>query len=538
MNNFEKVYPNKSFILINIFSVSTMMYFFGLTWTEISIALGIDIAALFLMHPPEKKFFFFCFPQLKTLNELDPIENSVQSVQEQRSFFILASKLPLIRCNYTFLFNLIKVAPVGIYIATKAHNDLGPWKNLVLFYFVDGFVLFYFYGLLFIQLHMMTSDFMKKLLGNPSWKENYAHLYLGESTDQFSRIQNNVLLCMLVNLLLIVLSSKTFKSDVSDVALIFAFCSAVLGLIVIQYQFQAIFKKALEGMFSQFKDNLEHQSIELVPLHTSPLLAGFEYSFNQLGTKLKDREEEIAHWLKFESEQYHLRTLGEITALVAHDIKTPLHVMQMSLEMLNNPDISPETRVRYQTILERNLSQTISFTQTLMAYLKGSPEDKQCTFGDVHFHLLDLFRTQFPIAHFLSIDIELSEELKTLQLGVNRLDAMHVFYNLYHNALKTVIHLDGEKRIKLWSEVKGNNALIYIFNSGAVLSIETFRQLIGFERSGLHKGLGLRLTHTMVKHIGGTLDLIPVSEGACLKVTMPVFEDRPSMSYEGPTQLS
>lgn len=529
---FERVFPKDNLLFVYLYAVSAMLFFFQLTWQNLILGLLIDGVAFAIFAPVAQRIFYKILPEYLALKSNLDEENykRLHRFDDQIRFFNLLARFPEHRAIFIFSLSLLKVIPVGLYLALVSSNGLSILQNLALFYVIDIIVLFYCSSLMFIQLHTMGSAVMKSLSQEECWRSNYQKLSLEISSSRFSSYQNLSLLLMLVTLCAVFLSSRAIDIDQNIYSFSIMCASAIFSIGVILLKFQAFTEDSLKGMFKLFDNSLQTTKKVVVPLHTSPLLAGFEYSFNQLGHKLEQREKEIANWLKRESEQFHLKALGEITALVAHDIKTPLHVMQMSMEVLNDPAATSAEKEKYSQILEKNLDQTITFTKSLMAHLKGVKDSNDCRFGDVHQHLLDLLSTQFSSQNFHIIDFDLSDELKEFRIGINRLDAMHVFYNIYHNAIRAVLEdSKPEKRIKLWTE---ENGAIYLYDNGPGLTKEEFSQFISYERfaenENFNRSLGLRLTHTLVNRLGGELELIPVSEGTCYKIRLPLAESSDS----------
>lgn len=532
MRELERIYPKDNFYLVAILVISAMTFLFQLEVFDILAIMAIDSLAFIVFSPLEKYFFYLSHPRFKILRNFKSEDDvrKISSLSSQQELIQLLASYPEKRAIHCFLWSLIKVLPAGLGCVYFSNNGHNLFEGLGIFYLADIIVVFYASSLIFIQLHIYSSNLLGELIESVSWRLNYRHLNLNHLSDRFHILQNTVSIIMLISLLGVMLYSGATGFLNSPISFSIMFTSAVMCIVVIQLKIQNFFRDSLSGMFQKFNEKLDTQSELLMPLHTSPILAGFEYSFNQLGYKLEQREKEISNWLKRESEQFHLKALGEITALVAHDIKTPLHVMQMSLEVLNDPAASLSEKEKYSQILEKNLKQTISFTQSLMAHLKGVKDTTDCRFGDVHQHLLDILSTQFSSQNFHLIDFDLSDELKEFRIGINRLDAMHVFYNIYHNAIRAVLEdSKPEKRIKLWTE---ENGAIYLYDNGPGLTKEEFSQFISYERfaenENFNRSLGLRLTHTLVNRLGGELELIPVSEGTCYKIRLPLAESSDS----------
>lgn len=521
------VFPKENLYLSFIYCISLCTIIFGLNWYQIIIFIAIDTISFFLVHPIEKSIFAKLYPQFHKVRDYQSETiNFKDSPEKQAEFFQSLSDFPEARSFHLLIASLVKVLPVGIFVSYVSTVRPEFYQNLILFYITDIFIIVYSIGLLFIQLHTFSSEIMDELRNAEGWKDNYRNLKLAKEKDRLHLVQNVVLVFMLTNLLLMILFIHGNNTDYFHIII---FLIAIICLGDLQFKFQRFFSSSLFSTFKHFKENLVNNRLETLPLHTTPVLAGFEYTFNQMGFLLDQREKEISQWLKHESEQFHLRSLGEIAALVAHDIKTPLHVMQMSLDMINDPYTTEEEKVKYQKILEKNLNETISFSQTLMAYLRGTSEKEQCLYGDVHQHLLKLFQTQFNATLYSGIKFNISPELSALALDINRLNVMHIFYNLYQNAIKAVLRGTSEfPEINVWTEKCDEAGFAYIFikDNGSGMKEEAFKQLISFERfqnsHHFYEGLGLRLSHSILTHFKGSIDLVEVEEGTCLKVKFPV----------------
>lgn len=525
--NIENVYPKDNIYFVYIYAISISVFLFKMSWVNVLLIIFIDMVSHLIVHPIEKKFFYFLYPQYLKVKFFDEsVEASKSSKEKQNELFELLSSYPLTRSSYLFFASLVKVLPVGIYIAQFSSNPESFTFKIFLFYFADALILIYGTSILFIELHKITSQMMHGLRVVDGWSTNYRSLKLQRTTDYFYFIQNSILVVMLANLLLLFLFSTSISPIQSPLGLVLLFGSAIVCIGAIQLKFQRFFQDGLKTMFETYQQNFLRKDSQAVPLHTSPTLANFEYVFNQLGLKLKTRDEEIGQWLKHESEQFHLRALGEVAALVAHDMKTPMHVMEMSLQMIESSEISGSEKAKYYKILRKNLDLAFSFSQTLNAYLRGDSENHTCQFKEIHFHLLDLLRTQFYGENFQRIRFELSPEMETLTLNVSRLNGMHFFYNLYHNAIKALMSSEKPSpEIKIWSEFGKDECLaIYIHDNGDGLELNEFESLTSFDAGrdskDFYNGLGLRLTKTILSRLGGDLDLVSTTEGACFKVSI------------------
>ena len=533
MSKLESVYPKDSFVLSTLYAIAFCSIIFSLPWYYILLTSVIDSIVFLLIKNGELQLFYKLYPKFQILRDYDKAIDSKRTLEEQNSFFNILASFPEKRSFHVFLTSVLKVLPVGIFISAVSEVTPSFWENLLLFYVLDIFILIFHHCFLYIALHQVASGLMADLKEHEMWKMNYRDLRLVEVKDRFSQVQNFVILSLLVNLLGMVFYTIGYKSILQNHFIFAVFVIAILCICKIQLATQRYFRESLESVFKIFSHNVSQSKLQTVSVHTTPMLANFEYTFNQLSMKLEERENEISQWLKHESEQFHLRSLGEVTAMVAHDMKTPLNVMSMSLDVINDQSASAEKKEKYKQILEKNLELSISFSQTLMAYVRGNKGEMTCLFGDIHRHLLEIFKTQFFESDLEKIKFNLSDELAQINLQVSRLDAMHVFYNLYQNAIRSILsHVPHQMSISIYSEVdlEENSVAIFVKDTGPGLKAETFHRLISFERyssdSHFYHGLGLRLTNTILNHIGGKFEIESVESGTCLKVTLPLADEK------------
>lgn len=527
MDKFKKlieIYPRDYIFLVILYPIAMCFVLFGLSWKEVLITFTIDTVAFFIFVKPANYVFFKMYPKLVSLdNTSETVKKIKNDFPAQQDFFNQLSKFPEQRCLFVFLFSFFKVTPAGIYIALRSQTSSFT-GNMVLFYLAEIFVLGYFSTLLFLELHKISFAIMNELKDTDGWKDNYRQLKLGISQERFAAIMNFIVISMLLNLGIILTINSYMQTSENLIPLGIFVLISIACIAFVQLVYQRYFSSSLKTMVSKLSE------LEVMPMHTTPLLAGFDHAFNQLGQKVAQREKEIIQWMNHETGQSHFRTLGEMTALVAHDLKNPLNVMRMCIDLINRPGITDEERNRLIKMLDRNLDQSLKLTQTIMSYSRGSKETEYCTFEDINQNLLELFSIQFFNDDFTKVKIEVAEDLKATTIMVNRLDLMHIFYNLYDNAIKSTFR-SGTPRpmINVWVEKLDHTISIFIKDNGQGLAEEEFKQLVTFDRfnesGSFYKGLGIKLTNALIKNIGGELDLIPSEKGTCMKVT---FKNLPS----------
>jgi len=527
MGQVWEIFPKKGILFVYAYAFSMALIVFNLTLQDIFFIVALELISFKIFFPVFELIFLKIYPQFKILKKSEEeIKEDLKTIEVQQHFYETLSAFPAIRSTYSIVCSLFKVLPVGLYISYSTTLPFKFHVNLLFFYLIDSFVILFCSGHLFIQLHEVSSSFMEKLRNVDRWKKNYQHLKPNTFRDSFSFFQNIVLATMLLSLVGITYIITKYEIS-NSYSLLFFYVSALSCAVYIQVAFKNYFTKSLNHALNFIDLNFSDAGIQSLPLHTSSLIAGFEYTINQLGIKISTREKEITNWLNYESEQFHFRSLGQVAALVAHDVKTPLNVMRMSLDQILDKDVSATKNSKYFEILERNLDQALRFTQTLMTYLRGDDKDLKCSFGSVHTHLISLLQTQFTSSSFESIEFEIADDLYHVEFAIRELDVMHVFYNIYQNAVKSILE-DSQinPSIKVFSELVNEDSIkVFIWDNGKGLNFDNFNQIVNHSRfSSKHhfkSGLGLRITKNILNNLGGDLKLVPTDYGACFEITLP-----------------
>ncbi len=204
--------------------------------------------------------------------------------------------------------------------------------------------------------------------------------------------------------------------------------------------------------------------------------------------------------------------LGEFSGMIVHEVKNPLHSLQICTSRLN--DLFTHERIdgkRYVTLMEESLirlNDTIDFLQTLSR--GGSVDNILKTPGVNPTIQLEKVFT-FLSKSFLGMRVRLeTQDLYGVELDINESLMGHVFLNLIKNAMEYMRDQgieDGE--IRFTNQSDGKNIIIGMSNSGAPISADT--QLKMFEHYSSKEdqggtGLGLIFCRQIMKAHGGRIE--------------------------------
>ena len=203
--------------------------------------------------------------------------------------------------------------------------------------------------------------------------------------------------------------------------------------------------------------------------------------------------------------------LGEFSGMIVHEVKNPLHSMniciQRTKELMNSKDIDGQ---RYVELCEDSLSrlnETIDFLQGLS---RGASLESFENNQDFHLseHLHKTF--EFLRKSFLGIDIKLDTcEVEGIVIRGNVSLLSHVFLNLFKNAMEYIRDEDLEDAvISFTDESNSKNIVIGMANTGRPIPSAIQEKLFNHFTSKSQKngtGLGLIFCKQILKAHGGEI---------------------------------
>lgn len=246
---------------------------------------------------------------------------------------------------------------------------------------------------------------------------------------------------------------------------------------------------------SRAAENIRQGSLKQeVPVETEDEVGQLTKVFNEMSAELASSE--------------HNRR--EFLASVAHELRTPLAILQGQLEMMLSGVESPKPEKLF------------SMQEEVMRLTRLVAELRDLSLAQVN--QLELHRQPVQVNELLSraaemiqplleekqlaIEKNLAEDLPVLQLDPDRLN--QVIYNLLHNAIR---YTKAGTVISIQSAVQSGRVVIAIMDQGAGISEQDLPHIFEqFYRSDKARqqatggsGIGLALAKSFVENQGGTL---------------------------------
>lgn len=232
-------------------------------------------------------------------------------------------------------------------------------------------------------------------------------------------------------------------------------------------------------------------------------------------TARKRAEEELRN-------QEALARLGQMAAVVAHEVKNPLAGIAGAIGIIGNrlPSDSPDRQV-VASILQRVDALNARVQDLLLFARPTPPRFASVPVGPLLQETADLLRRD---PRFAEIRFGLSGDTPTIRADPQQLK--EVLFNLLLNAAQAT---DGAGRIDVSVAVNGDHCRIEIRDDGPGISADVRQRMFEpfFSTKSQGTGLGLSIAKRVVEAHGGAIEVdSPEGAGARVRVALPTTADR------------
>jgi signal transduction histidine kinase len=201
----------------------------------------------------------------------------------------------------------------------------------------------------------------------------------------------------------------------------------------------------------------------------------------------------------------------QVLGIVAHDLRNPLHLMVATLELLEEPGLSPERRRELLAIASRGVSHMRRLVGDLLDAVRIqaghlSLDFEGVTLGSIIEQAKEMHR---PLAAERGVQLEVRVRDPKVQLRVDRARIQQVLGNLLGNAIKFT---PEGGRVTLDAGIELGQAVFRVIDTGVGIPadrlphiFDRFWQGQPGDRRGV--GLGLAITKAIVEAHGGTIEV-------------------------------
>lgn len=232
------------------------------------------------------------------------------------------------------------------------------------------------------------------------------------------------------------------------------------------------------------------------------------------------------------AESNRLKSLGLMASGIAHEINTPLSVIQTNsykvMRVMNRENIhSPDIKKAAENILKM-VERMSSIIRGLHTFSRDGSHDKfeKVHLGDLIDDIIDIAREKFQ-----SRNIEIRKNpMVPFYLECQKIEIGQVILNLLNNASDAVQNLD-QKWVSIEAEETSEAAIIRFTDSGLGIPSDIKEKLMTpfFTPKDPGKGTGLVLSisHGIVKSHGGVLEINDKSLNTQFIIRIPKNRSKP-----------
>ncbi|HEX5041641.1 MAG TPA: ATP-binding protein [Candidatus Polarisedimenticolaceae bacterium] len=235
-------------------------------------------------------------------------------------------------------------------------------------------------------------------------------------------------------------------------------------------------------------------------------------------TLVKEMETRLA-------EQQQLAAVGELAAIVAHEVRNPLAGIRGGCEIMLEGYVPGETRHEIGTEILRQVDRLNHMVQDLLLYAR--PRALTASLSDLH-QVLD--RCLSLLREDLRGEVEVvrrfDREIPPLPLDVRQME--QVFLNVLQNAVQAI---NGPGRIVLATRRALGRVEVVVSDSGPGIAPATMERIFKpfFTTKAQGTGLGLAIVRNIVHAHGGTIQVAnPESGGAEFVIALPCASEVPA----------
>ncbi|WP_316897633.1 ATP-binding protein [Pseudodesulfovibrio indicus] len=234
-----------------------------------------------------------------------------------------------------------------------------------------------------------------------------------------------------------------------------------------------------------------------------------------------------------------MKSLGEMSAGVAHEINQPLNAIKVGSEFLSmmqeeDLDIPKEHFLQVVHEISSQVDRAAEIIDTLRSFgRKSDLMEEQVDLNQPIRAVLSMLRRQFELDN-IRFDLKLADGLNPVQAHSNRLQ--QVIFNMVTNArdaINDISQADGnaERRISIRTGNAENRVFLEVEDTGSGIDEKDqqkiFEPFFTTKEAGQGMGLGLAITYGIIKDYGGEIRINSgKGEGTVFRMEFPAASMR------------
>ncbi len=228
-----------------------------------------------------------------------------------------------------------------------------------------------------------------------------------------------------------------------------------------------------------------------------------------------------------------LSNLGILAAGIAHEIGTPLNVIEGRSRMITEAAGNHESICHNSDIIHKQCEK-ISYTIRQLLDYSRRPK-QQVARENIQFIVKQVFQLIYPLAkkQDVTLNIIVEENMETsMEVDGNQLQ--QVFVNLLMNSIQAMPH-GGDVTVSMTTHIEKSQDItkpdstfmqIEISDEGGGIEPKNMKDIFTpfftTKAMGAGTGLGLSIAHEIIQEHGGWINVRNVEKGSCFTIYMPM----------------
>ncbi len=205
-----------------------------------------------------------------------------------------------------------------------------------------------------------------------------------------------------------------------------------------------------------------------------------------------------------------LKTLGEIAAGLAHEVRHPLASIGGALEIIESRAVADSPEAEFSQLAKTELHRLDRLVMEFLRYARPrEPELRRMLMHDVVDRVAALARVEADRAS-VNLDVESSTPLRAVSIDPEQIE--QVLLNVMLNAVQAS---PSGGRVTVRESLDGPDILVDVIDEGPGVSADHVERIFSpfFTTKEKGTGLGLAIAHRIVTAHGGSLEVVQNSGG-------------------------
>ncbi|MBI4386075.1 MAG: PAS domain S-box protein [Elusimicrobia bacterium] len=219
-----------------------------------------------------------------------------------------------------------------------------------------------------------------------------------------------------------------------------------------------------------------------------------------------------------------LANLGEMAAVVAHEIRNPLGSIVMAAKQLASDSLASEDREAVRKVLKDEGTRLNEVLTNFLSYAR--PRElklSRSSLNDIVSEVTQMVHSNPDLLGKIRVQLKLARKLESFPMDADQI--RQVVWNVVLNAVQA---MEGRGVLAIETEYAGGRACVRILDSGPGIPDghlrDIFKPFHTTKRQGT--GLGLAIADRIIKAHGGMVDVkTRAGEGAAFTISLPAVQD-------------